>query len=502
MNIGIVTTWFERGAAYVSRQFRDILKQSNNIYIYARDGEKYAIDDSIWDSKDVTWGKKAEISGPSILDLNDFEKWIKKNKLEIIFFNEQRWWEPVLVAKKRGIKTGAYVDYYTEETIPLFECYDFLICNTERHYNIFKWHPQSYFVKWGTDISLFKPKNYNAINRECITFFHSCGYSPRRKGTDQVLQAFLQLDSNAHLVIHSQINLKEYYPEYKSQLDKLQEEGKLSLYTETVTAPGLYRLGDVYIYPSRLDGIGLTIAEALASGLSVITSNNPPMNEFIDCTNGKLVKTSKFYSRADGYYWPQCDIDKDDLVAKMKFYVDNFDRIAEFKLNARKYAEEFLDWNKNATQLVNYFEKSMKLDLNKSIEIKIKKYDSRNEGLDVERILNKINKINKLFDNIEQQQKIVIYGAGKHTEQLLKLTNLRNKKIVSIVDQKYMEKQCLFDISINSPDIINELKPNLIIISSFEYQETINSYLRNILSYRGQIIKLYNNETDFKPFYL
>ena len=29
MNIGIVTTWFERGAAYVSRQFMDVLQITN-----------------------------------------------------------------------------------------------------------------------------------------------------------------------------------------------------------------------------------------------------------------------------------------------------------------------------------------------------------------------------------------------------------------------------------------------------------------------------------------
>ena len=36
MHIGIVTTWFERGAAYVSRQYRDALAGQHTVFIFAR----------------------------------------------------------------------------------------------------------------------------------------------------------------------------------------------------------------------------------------------------------------------------------------------------------------------------------------------------------------------------------------------------------------------------------------------------------------------------------
>ena len=42
MNIGIVTTWFDRGAAQVSKQYMDVLQENNDVFIYARGGEKYA----------------------------------------------------------------------------------------------------------------------------------------------------------------------------------------------------------------------------------------------------------------------------------------------------------------------------------------------------------------------------------------------------------------------------------------------------------------------------
>lgn len=57
MNIGIVTTWFERGAAYVSKAyFESLNNDENNIFIFARGGESYAKGDPKWDNEYVTWG--------------------------------------------------------------------------------------------------------------------------------------------------------------------------------------------------------------------------------------------------------------------------------------------------------------------------------------------------------------------------------------------------------------------------------------------------------------
>ena len=60
MKIGIVTTWFERGAAYVSKQFMDVLQKTDEVFIYARGGEKYAIGNPLWDLPNVWWGKRSE----------------------------------------------------------------------------------------------------------------------------------------------------------------------------------------------------------------------------------------------------------------------------------------------------------------------------------------------------------------------------------------------------------------------------------------------------------
>jgi glycosyltransferase involved in cell wall biosynthesis len=357
MNIGIVTTWFERGAAYVSRLYRDVLEKDHQIFIYVRAGDFYAQGDPNWSGSNVTWGKKSRLPISTPIELNDFQRWIEKNRLEIIFFNEQNWWNPVIFCNSMGIKTGGYVDYYTEQTIPLFGCYDFIICNTKRHYSVFDWHPQCFYVPWGTDISLFTPKSFRPVEEGVVTFFHSAGMNPERKGTDLVIRAFSCLQSSkARLVIHSQLNLKTIFPHLENLISNLEYQGSIQYYEQTVPAPGLYHFGDVYIYPSRLEGIGLTVPEALACGLPVITSESPPMSEFINETNGKLVKVSRLFSRADGYYWPQCLVDESSLVEQMEFYIENYRELEAYKRAARADADRNLDWFKNAKDLPRIFE--------------------------------------------------------------------------------------------------------------------------------------------------
>lgn len=382
INIGIVTTWFERGAAYVSKQYYDKLSQKYKVYVYARGGEEYAINQPNWNQEYVTWGKKINVPVSTAIDLNDFGLWLKKNNIDIVFFNEQRWWEPVIFCHELGIKTGAYIDYYKEDTIPFFAIYDFLICNTKRHYETFKWHNNAYYIPWGTNIKLFNPETFSLIEKSKLTFFHSCGYNPKRKGTDILLKAFSTIkDKNTKLIIHSQVNLKAYFPELSNKIDSLINSGKLVYIEKTVSAPGLYKLGDVYVYPSRLDGLGLTIMEALSCGLPVITSNNSPMNEFIDGENGKLIDIHKYYCRSDGYYWPLCEPDYKNLSEILNSYIENYENISIYKKCARKYAENNLDWNKNSEGLIEIFDDINKISNEQKNNIikEIRKYESYND---------------------------------------------------------------------------------------------------------------------------
>ncbi|MPQ44480.1 glycosyltransferase [Clostridium tarantellae] len=353
MNIGFVSVWQERGASYVTKAYLDIfLKYNNNVYVYCRGNTRY---DVRWNQKYVTKGLM--LNGTKI-NWKHFEKWIKKNNLNIIFFNEQRELAVVKKLKMRfeNIKIGSYIDYYKENTVKDFIIFDFLICNTKRHFSVFSWHPQCYYVPWGTDISLFKPTDYEKSGK--INFFHSAGLS-NRKGTNILYKAFIEggLYKKSNLIIHTQ------HPIEKSGISK--EEAKkynIKIIEKTITAPGLYSNYDVYVYPTMLDGLGLTIYEALACGLPVITSNEPPMNEIINNNIGKLVDIKIKRCRYDAYYWPIVECDEKSLIEKMNYYIDNIEFSNDFKNNARKYAIENLNWEDRQTSIYSIFIKCKRLN--------------------------------------------------------------------------------------------------------------------------------------------
>lgn len=354
MTIGIVTAWFERGAAYVSRQFKEILEKEHDVYIYARGGEMYATGNPLWDTKEVWWGKRREsIFHNTNIDKKDFLHWIEKRGIELIIFNEQKWFVPLLWCKEMGVKTIAYIDYYTKATIPLFGIYDALICNTRRHYSAFNWHKGAYYIPWGTNIQLYTPTNENLVCSDTVTFFHSAGMNGYRKGTDILLKAYLNSRQRGRLVIHTQIDLKKQFPDFAKDMEYLVKMGKLDLIDTTVTAPGLYYKGDVYVYPSRLDGIGLTIAEALSSGLACIVTDNAPMNEFVDSGCGITIPVAKYFCREDGYYWPMCEVNIDKLTDILNDCSENPEKIRSMKKNARAYAEQHLSQDVNFEALLN-----------------------------------------------------------------------------------------------------------------------------------------------------
>lgn len=378
MNIGIVTTWFERGAAYVSRQFMEVLIKTDNVFIYARGGEKYAKGDPKWDLENVYWGKrcigKRGVLGSTYIDRKDFEQWLKQYKIEAVLFNEQQWFQPILWCKDLSVKCLAYVDYYNERTIPLFDVYDGLVCNTKRHAFAFRNHPNVNYIKWGTDINLYKPVEYK---KNKLTFFHSAGMAPIRKGTDILLRSFYKVRerSKSLLLVHSQVDLLVFFPELAEAIKEMENEGSLEIVTKTITAPGLYYRGDVYIYPSRLDGIGLTLMEAISSGMAIVTSDNPPMNEFVESDFGQLCPIDYQYSRIDGYYWPMCVPSEELLTEILQKYIDGNYNLCEMKKNARMYAEKELDFQKNSSSLHQIISNTERTTVSAQLRKEIHSYD-------------------------------------------------------------------------------------------------------------------------------
>lgn len=498
MNIGIVTTWFERGAAYVSRQYMNALARNNNVYIYARAGEKYAIGDPKWDMENVTWGKRKN-EYPTDIDIPDFVNWIKNNNIDTILFNEQWYWEPILVARKMGVKVGAYVDYYKIDTVPAFKIYDFIICNTKRHYSVFKDFEQCFYVPWGTDVDVFVPQKRNILNKT-VVFFMSVGYDPKRKGADLAIKAFSRFDKslNIKLLIHTQVNLEDKINDCSNIIIDLTKAGKLEIINKTVTAPGLYHMADIYLYPSWLDGIGLTLAEAISCGLPVITTDMPPMNEFGNSGFVKLARVDRQICREDAYYWPLSIVSVDSLYQCMEYFVNNLHKLEKMKQDARNYAIKDLNWMDNSVILDEIFNNTIIRSVDDNVILNVKAIDKNNSLFEYRalRFMKRLDIINNKLACCNG--KVGIYCAGIHTKKLLEFSDILKYDLQGIIDKHPIEKM------INGIKVmgISEMKNNVfdsIVISSYKYQEDVFNELAK-RGYQGVIIKLYD-ENDDGEFY-
>ena len=134
------------------------------------------------------------------------------------------------------------------------------------------------------------------------------GIEPR-KNSLTLLKAFklvLKNYSKAQLVIAGGATLFDYQA-YREEFFSLAKELEIvigeSLILPGVIAqadlPSLYRIADIFVFPSVKEGWGLVLLEAMASGLPVITSNLPPFTEFLSRQDALLVDVHSASSIAE-----------------------------------------------------------------------------------------------------------------------------------------------------------------------------------------------------------
>jgi glycosyltransferase involved in cell wall biosynthesis len=356
MKVGIVTTWAECGAGHVSLAYaRSFQEAGLDIAIYAR-GQYLPRLRWRQDAK-RPWPVEQDrcVAGLSQVDSRQFGSWLKRFKPDWLIFNEQRAWGPVIQALSAGVRCAAYIDYYRADTVPLFALYDLLICHTRRHWQAFSHDPRAMFIPWGVDLERFSPGPRQLANLqgdEPLVIVHSAGMAgPNdRKGTDIALQAFKRIEGSVRMIIHTQLP-GDAWP--KVWRDCIESDPRIEVLTGEIDPCELYRKGDLYLYPSRLEGIGLTLPEALATGLAAVTTDAPPMKEFIEPgMTGSLVIVRDQRARCDGYYWPESLVSPVDLSVVLQSYQLDPGLARRQGQQARRRMEEQRDWRRLGHQVV------------------------------------------------------------------------------------------------------------------------------------------------------
>lgn len=197
---------------------------------------------------------------------------------------------------------------------------------------------------WGVDLVHFSPApREKPIGHDTgFTLFCNRSWEPNY-GVDVLARAFVKVARQRPEVSllllggGSQGPLIRQILASAGLLDQVSFTGQIS----QKELPRFYRLADVYISPSHVDGSSVSLMEALACGLPCLVSNIPANMEWV--SEGQ-----------NGWLFP--DGDDAALAQKILAALEQRDSLAEIGLNARRTAQEKADWPKNVAKLLAIYD--------------------------------------------------------------------------------------------------------------------------------------------------
>ena len=136
---------------------------------------------------------------------------------------------------------------------------------------------------------------------------------------------------------------------YRSQLEKIFENTKTNFigYLSGEELASAYASGDIFLFPSSTETLGLVLLEAMAAGCPVIGANKGGIPDIInDGINGCL------------YDPDQDDNGEKSLIAATKKILQDSSTKEKMRIAARTEAEKW-DWNQATLQLKNYYTKTL-----------------------------------------------------------------------------------------------------------------------------------------------
>ena len=199
--------------------------------------------------------------------------------------------------------------------------------------------------------------------------FLTVGKYEQRKNIDLTIEAFAQVYANqaqAELVIKSNYftNHREKHSELQGKISDLGLDNVTLLWdemTETQLAD-LYRACDVFVLPTRAEGWGLPLIEAVAAGLPIITTMYSGHMEFLQHVYDSVLPVSHVMTQIDcpeycSYYpdsmndwgvWAQPDLNS--LVVCMQQSLQQEQELYDRAQRNSKIIRERFSWSQSAEQ--------------------------------------------------------------------------------------------------------------------------------------------------------
>ena len=256
--------------------------------------------------------------------------------LQGIIFFERASWHPELLrcARELGVVTVGVPnwEWFRSEDKNWNYC-DLLVCvndmglRTVRSFD----RTNSIVLPWCIDLESLPVRN---ISGPAQVFVHNAGLvdADDRKGTRDTIDSFRRTRRKDIKLV---VRMQKEVPLPKTD-DRIEVQiGNIASHAD------LYRNGDVAIQPSKMEGIGFSVLEAVCAGFPVITTDYPPMNEYVRQPELR-VATHWWNRKAFPTSWvKQAHLRlprRGDLSRRIEWCADN--DMAPFSMQNRTWAEE------------------------------------------------------------------------------------------------------------------------------------------------------------------
>lgn len=259
----------------------------------------------------------------------EIRDWFRQSKIDKLLIIETPFnWKLFDIAQEFGIEVFALVHWECFDPRKQWHKAKGLISNTKYGVEFIKGlgFENIQYIPYPVDVECLKFRQKFRVEK----FLYVYGYGGvwDRKN----LGAVIEIQKRLHfpLVIKTQVPLNVVEGNGIEV-----RQGDIGLYQD------LYIEGDILLYPTKFEGLGLVILEAMACGLPVITTDAPPMNEYIK-EQGLLVFVKeqiscRIYTEFQGNL-----IDSNDFEDKIKKIWDS--DISELSYLMRQRIEKEFSW--------------------------------------------------------------------------------------------------------------------------------------------------------------
>ena len=336
-NIGFVSYWFNRGQAIVTKYVKAIFDEAGySTYVLVRSADKPGTNIGDWAQKNITIG-----SNKLNIDLSVYKKWIIDNEINVIFFDQNYQFDEILEIRKMGVKTiGRFVweEFDRSHAAGAKKSYDLIYSLTRAEHLRYKsdFNINSTFIRWGIPSSLFGITNKVDRHDDLIWFYYPAGYCSSRKSLKETIKAFsLVKNNNIRLLITTQKPITGI-------LDNriVVHYGDVEKYSDFLK---IMSTCDICIIPSRWEGLGLSFIESFSLKMPIITTNYPPMNEYVtNGADGYLVKCHLNSKLPNGLF--AADIDIKDLSRIISISADK-SKVLQMSNYIEKYKQNLYSWS-------------------------------------------------------------------------------------------------------------------------------------------------------------